>query len=80
MQSNNGQRVALQFVDDFGVFCSYLQQCFHWVEVQYELNKHTQGPRYARIFSSFSASSSNTCMYTYINSEATAEFFFGDYI
>ena len=42
----SGFTVGLQFIDDFQVYCGYRDSCFHWVEVQYEADKNTQGPRF----------------------------------
>ncbi len=45
-QAPAGYNVRLWFADDFGVYCHYHDECFHWVEVKYKDNLGDPGPRF----------------------------------
>jgi len=52
VQAPRDHVISLQFVGDFGVYCSYSSSCYHWVEVKYKADLGLEGPRYT--FSSLS--------------------------
>ena len=46
IQAPRGYKIQMRFEGNFGVYCHYHQQCFHWVEVKYAGNLDEPGPRF----------------------------------